>query len=680
MEKEELLQSEKDRELALSMTRKLNEEYQKSMKTAAQAKKVQVKRMPLKKQKRQPSKTFLANQERRKMINFLKGAIGVKGEMFTNMAYNQVEELYKNEMKKLQGDSSKREEAERRMKERYDLNIQKPFPEETTPSKDKAEEMKEEQESVGIEAKSGKRVKTIASKKQSKRPRMEETTETAAEPSDVPLAESVQNPEQSNKQTVESMDLYMTIVEPMKAVPISMKAPEITFWDILRDNGKDFFRIKRADGSFEAYSTWGRVIRSCSRADIEELYKVGIKLYEPVLKGTEENLLKIAMEYLCMMFDPERVAYRIKDHHHEFIFKKIDKWILFENCGVYMITIDNCYHEYYLVDKMYKHSNEKLEGMLKATLVCSKDSEMAKIVIRMERMTTVKNQDIHGRIEDNDGRYTEDILFINSILTKVDPAKIEAMISWEPPTSPTEIRSFLGLAGYYRRFIQDFSKIASPLTSLTRKNVNFLWTDVHEQAFQTLKKSLCEAPILSLPDGSDDFVVYSDASKMGLGCVLMQRGKVIAYASRKLKDHEKNYPTHDLELAVLVFSLKLWRHYLYGTKCTLFTDYKSLKYIFDQKELNMRQQRWLELLKDYDWYLLYHPVKANVVADALSRRSYEGGVKLSLTRIDVASSLLENIKESQMEALKEENLKSEVMVKQSGLLTEDGRGLKLFQG
>ncbi|KAI3665008.1 hypothetical protein L6452_43624 [Arctium lappa] len=370
------------------MAKKLNAEYQKSLKeaaqTAAQAKKLPVKKMPTQKQKqkRQPSKTFLANQERRKMINFLKGAIGVKGEMFTNMAYTQVEELYQKEMAKIQGDSAQREEAERRMKERHDLNIQKPFPEETTHSKDKVEEKKEEPESVGVEAKAGKRVKTIASKRLSKRPRVEETTESAAEHSEVPIVESVQIPEQSRKPTTESMDLYMTIVELLKAVPISMKAPEITFWDILRDNGKDFFRIKRTDGSFEAYSTWGRVVRSCSRADIEELYKVGIKLYEPVLKGTEENLLKIAMEYLCMMFDPERVAYRIKDHQHEFIFKKIDKWILFENCGVYMITIDNCYHEYYLVDRIYEHNKEKLEGMLKATLVCTKDSEMAKIMVR----------------------------------------------------------------------------------------------------------------------------------------------------------------------------------------------------------------------------------------------------------------------------------------------------------
>ncbi|KAI3758536.1 hypothetical protein L6452_06101 [Arctium lappa] len=119
----------------------------------------------------------------------------------------------------------------------------------------------------------------------------------------------------------------------------------------------------------EVYATWGKVIKSCSRADLEEMYKVGIKLYESVLQGTEMSLIKIAMEYLCMMFEPERVKYRIKDLHHEYGFKKIDHWMLFENCGVYMITIDKSLHEYYLVDKIYDHCKAKLEGMLKAKLI-----------------------------------------------------------------------------------------------------------------------------------------------------------------------------------------------------------------------------------------------------------------------------------------------------------------------
>ncbi|GKD03610.1 reverse transcriptase domain-containing protein [Tanacetum coccineum] len=152
------------------------------------------------------------------------------------------------------------------------------------------------------------------------------------------------------------------------------------------------------------------------------------------------------------------------------------------------------------------------------------------------------------------------------------------------------------------------------------KNKKYIWGENQESAFQLLKQKLCEALILALPEGNDDFVVYCDASHQGLGAVLMQREKVIAYASRQLKPNEENYTTHDLELGAVVFALKIWRHYLYGTKCTVFTDHKSLQHILDQKELNMRQRRWLELLADYDCEIRYHPGKANVVADALSRK------------------------------------------------------------
>ncbi|GKF18075.1 putative reverse transcriptase domain-containing protein, partial [Tanacetum coccineum] len=141
-----------------------------------------------------------------------------------------------------------------------------------------------------------------------------------------------------------------------------------------------------------------------------------------------------------------------------------------------------------------------------------------------------------------------------------------------------------------------------------------------ESAFQLLKQKLCEAPILALPEGNDDFVVYCDASHQGLGAVLMQREKVIAYASRQLKPNEENYTTHDLELGAVVFALKIWRHYLYGTKCTVFTDHKRLQNILDQKELNIRQCHWLELLADYDCEIRYHPGKANVIADTLSQK------------------------------------------------------------
>ncbi|GJU15211.1 putative reverse transcriptase domain-containing protein [Tanacetum coccineum] len=181
-----------------------------------------------------------------------------------------------------------------------------------------------------------------------------------------------------------------------------------------------------------------------------------------------------------------------------------------------------------------------------------------------------------------------------------DPAKIESIKDWASPKTPTKIRQFLGLAGYYRRFIKGFSKIVKSMTKLTQKKVN--------------------APILALPKRSEDFIVYYDASIKSLGAVLMQREKVIAYASCKLKIHKKNYTSHDLELGAVVFAQKIWRHYLYETKCTVFTNHKSLQHILDQKELNMRQRRWLELLNDYDCEIHYHPGKANVIADALSRK------------------------------------------------------------
>ncbi|KAJ0956109.1 putative nucleotidyltransferase, Ribonuclease H [Helianthus annuus] len=247
---------------------------------------------------------------------------------------------------------------------------------------------------------------------------------------------------------------------------------------------------------------------------------------------------------------------------------------------------------------------------------------------------------------------------VNEVGIHVDPAKVEAIRNWAAPKNPSEVRQFLGLAGYYRRFIQNFSKIAQPLTSLTQKKVVYSWGTKQEDAFQLLKQRLCSAPILSLPDGTEDFVVYCDASIQGLGCVLMQREKVIAYASRQLKVHERNYTTHDLELGAVVFALKIWRHYLYGTKCTIYTDHKSLQHIFDQRELNMRQRRWVELFNDYECAIKYHPGKANVVADALSRKETKPK-RVRALQLTIHSSLPDRIRTAQTEALKEENIKTE---------------------
>ncbi|GJR57888.1 putative reverse transcriptase domain-containing protein [Tanacetum coccineum] len=241
----------------------------------------------------------------------------------------------------------------------------------------------------------------------------------------------------------------------------------------------------------------------------------------------------------------------------------------------------------------------------------------------------------------------------------VDPAKIESIKDWASPKTPTEIRQFLGLAGYYRRFIEGFSKIAKSMTKLTQKGIKFDWGEKEENAFQLIKQKLCSAPILALPEGSEDFVVYCDASHKGLGAVLMQREKVIAYASRQLKVHEKNYTTHDLELGSVVFALKIWRHYLYGTRCTVFTDHKSLQHILDQKELNMRQRRWLELLSDYDCDIRYHPGKANVVADALSRKERIEPLWVRALVMTIGLDLPKRILEAQIEAQKPENIVNE---------------------
>ncbi|GJV18818.1 putative reverse transcriptase domain-containing protein [Tanacetum coccineum] len=215
---------------------------------------------------------------------------------------------------------------------------------------------------------------------------------------------------------------------------------------------------------------------------------------------------------------------------------------------------------------------------------------------------------------------------INGNRIHVDLSKIEAVKNRKAPRTPTEVLSLLGLAGYYCRFIENFSKIAKSLTILTQK---------------------------TLPDGPEDFVVYYDASGIGLGCVLMQRGKVIAYASRQLKIHEKNYTTHDLELGAVVFALKIWRHYLYGTKSVIYTDHKSLQHIFSQKELNMRQRRWIELFSDYDCEIRYHPGKANVVADALSRKERVKPKRVRAMNMILQSSIKDRILAAQKEAVDE---------------------------
>nr|GEZ23140.1 putative reverse transcriptase domain-containing protein [Tanacetum cinerariifolium] len=215
---------------------------------------------------------------------------------------------------------------------------------------------------------------------------------------------------------------------------------------------------------------------------------------------------------------------------------------------------------------------------------------------------------------------------INSEGVHVDPVKIKAIKNWPAPTSPTKVRQFMGLASYYRRFIEGFSFIAKLLTKLTQKNKKFEWGVDKDKAFQKLKQDLCIALILALLEGPDDFVIYYDALLKGYGAVLMQQDK---------------------------------RHYLYGTKCVVYTDHKSLQYILDQKELNMRKRRWVELLSDYDCKIHYHPGKANVVADALSRKVRDNPLRIRSLVIYTYTDLSESVLKAQLEAVKQKNVKAE---------------------
>ncbi|GKD25655.1 putative reverse transcriptase domain-containing protein [Tanacetum coccineum] len=193
------------------------------------------------------------------------------------------------------------------------------------------------------------------------------------------------------------------------------------------------------------------------------------------------------------------------------------------------------------------------------------------------------------------------------------------------------------------------------------KNWKYEWGVEQEEAFQTLKDNLCNAPIMSLPDGSEYFVIYCDTSNQGLGYVLMQRGKVITYASRQLKIHEKNYTTHDFKMGAVVFAFKTWRHYLYGAKSIIYTDHKSFQHIFVQKELNMRQQRWIELFSDYDCEIHYHPGKANVVADAFSRKERVKPRRVRAMSMTIQSSVTDKILVAQGEASKVGNATAELL-------------------
>jgi hypothetical protein len=308
--------------------------------------------------------------------------------------------------------------------------------------------------------------------------------------------------------------------------------------------------------------------------------------------------------------DVPKTAFKTRFGHYEFT---VLPFGLTNAPGVFMSLMNGVFREY--LDKF-------VQVFIDDILIYSRTTEEHDEHLRLV-LQCLREHKLYGKLS-KCSFYQSRIHYLGHVISgegiAVDPAKVEAIMEWPAPTNVTEVRSFMGLAGYYRRFVEGFSKIAGPITELQKKNKKFVWTEKCAEAFRRLKELLTTAPILKVPDMDVDFLVCTDASKEGLGGVLMQDGRVIAYISRKLRRHEENYATHDLELLAIVYALKVWRHYLVGRKFELKTDHCGLQHIFTQSDLNARQRRWSELLSEYDFEITYIKGTVNRVADALSRR------------------------------------------------------------
>jgi hypothetical protein len=218
----------------------------------------------------------------------------------------------------------------------------------------------------------------------------------------------------------------------------------------------------------------------------------------------------------------------------------------------------------------------------------------------------------------------DQVSFLGYVVTpqgiEVDQAKVEARHGWPMPKTITQMRSFLGLAGFYRRFVKDFSTITAPLNELTKKGVYFSWGKVQEHSFNVLKDKLTHAPLLQLPDFNKTFELECDASGIGLGGVLLQEGKHVAYFSEKLSGYVLNYSTYDKELYALVRTLETWRHYLWPKEFVIHSDHESLKHIRSQGKLNLRHAKWVEFIESFPYVIKHKKGKENIIADSLSRR------------------------------------------------------------
>jgi hypothetical protein len=402
--------------------------------------------------------------------------------------------------------------------------------------------------------------------------------------------------------TPELQELKMQLKE---LLDLGLIHPSVSPW------GAPVIFIRKKDGSWRLCIDY----RQLNKATIKNQYPLPRidDLFDQMKGATVFSKIDLRSGYHQLRIkedDVPKTAFKTRFGHYEFT---VLPFGLTNAPGVFMSLMNGVFREY--LDKF-------VQVFIDDILIYSRTTEEHDEHLRLV-LQCLREHKLYGKLS-KCSFYQSRIHYLGHVISgegiAVDPAKVEAIMEWPAPTNVTEVHSFMGLAGYYRRFVEGFSKIAGPITELQKKNKKFVWTEKCAEAFRRLKELLTTTPILKVPDMDVDFLVCTDASKEGLGGVLMQDGRVIAYISRKLRRHEENYATHDLELLAIVYALKVWRHYLVGRKFELRTDHCGLQHIFTQSDLNARQRRWSELLSEYDFEITYIKGTVNRVADALSRR------------------------------------------------------------
>eukprot|EP00253_Pinus_taeda_P012189 PITA_12189 len=403
---------------------------------------------------------------------------------------------------------------------------------------------------------------------------------------------------------------------PVSRAPYRMSVPELTelkiqLQELLDKNyirpsvspwGAPVLFVKKKDGT----------LRMC--IDYRQLNKLTVKnkyplprideLFDQVKGATVFSKIDLRSGYNQIRIKDEDIAkttFRTRYGHYEFV---VLPFGLTNAPATFMCLMNGIFHPY--LDQFVLIF---IDDILIYSRTIEEHHEHLRIVLQ-----NLREHQLYAKFSKCDF-FKAEIQYLGHVITKdgiaVDPEKIKAIMEWPVPKDVADVRSFMGLAGYYRRFVEGFSKVAFPITSLHKKGKLFHWTPNCQKIFEQLKHLLTAAPILSIADPSKDYVVCTDASKEGLGGVLMQEGRVIAYESQKLKEHEHKYSAYDLELAAIIHALKMWRHYLMGRKFLLHIDHHSLTNYFSQPTLNARQARWVDFLSGFDFEIKHLQGKEN---------------------------------------------------------------------